>query len=90
MYTCIIAIPVIGGINRSPDLQVNTLRSTTASRVDVPSDDEAVTSHLLCRVDDQNRFLGAILVLTPRSFIAQLLQAPAYIAQYIYGNSDYV
>jgi len=51
-YTCTITAPVIGSVDRSPDLQVNGLRSTSAGRVDVPADDEAVAGDLLRRIDD--------------------------------------
>jgi len=69
--------PVVGGVDGSPDLQVNGLRASAASRVDVPADDEAVVGDLLGRVDDQDRLLGAVLVLAPPSLVAQLRHAPA-------------
>jgi len=68
---------VVGGVDGSPDLQVNGLRASAASRVDVPADDEAVVGDLLGRVDDQDRLLGAVLVLAPPSLVAQLRHAPA-------------
>jgi len=66
-------VPVLGAPDRSPDLQVNGLRATTARRVDVPGDDEAVLDHPLCRIDEYDRLLYVVLVFAPNRLVSDTL-----------------